>query len=213
MRIYAVADIHGRTDRFQRIRQKAAETEADVLVMAGDIGGLFSQKRAVREMDRMPIPVLAVRGNSDRKQMETDWHTAANISSLHLRKVFFQDIAFSGIGGTFLLPFESRLRFSEKSYVSNPYSFFQDVAVMVVHPPPRGVLDKAFGRFHSGSPAVRELVLRNKPSLLLCGHIHENTGWGYLRNTLIVNCSIGRSGSGAVVDFDGQKPADVRLLD
>ena len=37
MRVYAVADIHGRNDRFDRVHNNLSKLKADILVLAGDI--------------------------------------------------------------------------------------------------------------------------------------------------------------------------------
>jgi hypothetical protein len=72
--------------------------------------------------------------------------------------------------------------------------------VLVAHPPPRGTLDEAFGRFHAGSAALRDLVLRREPAVLLCGHIHESRGEDAIAATRIVNPGPAASGHCAVVD-------------
>lgn len=212
MKIYAVADIHGKTERFDLIREMAVTVEADCIVMAGDIAGCLTQKRSAAQIAKMPLPVLAVRGNSDRCAPEkTIWPTVS-ISSLHLRKIDVGGVCFSGISGTCLLPFESRLRFRENRFYARVGSFFEDVAVMVAHPPPRGVQDKVFGQFHAGSSILRQIVLTCQPEILICGHIHEQAGAAHLEQTLVVNCSIGRIGKGALVNYQPGSPPSVDFL-
>lgn len=84
--------------------------------------------------------------------------------------------------------------------------------VLVAHPPPRGTLDEAFGRCHAGSAALRDLVLRCEPAVLLCGHIHERRGTAQLGSTLVVNCSVGRRGDGALVTVVAGEPPRAELL-
>ncbi len=175
--------------------------------MAGDIGGVFSQKKAADQMAALPVPVLAVRGNSDRRRAEKILWRRPEVASLHFTKVMMGGLCLAGISGTVLLPFESRLRFRERSFQKRIGSFFQGVQVMVVHVPPRGVRDQVLGRFHAGSAVLREMVLRFQPAVVICGHIHECAGAAYLGETLVVNCSIGRTGAGALVDYSpGSRP-------
>ena len=49
--------------------------------------------------------------------------------------------------------------------------------ILITHGPPHGTdLDHVWGIRHVGSRAIREFVLREKPLLNLCGHIHETEG-------------------------------------
>jgi Icc-related predicted phosphoesterase len=47
--------------------------------------------------------------------------------------------------------------------------------VLVVHSPPHGYVDQAFGR-HLGSRAILDAILTKRPPLAVCGHIHQC--WG-----------------------------------
>ncbi|MCK5349231.1 MAG: hypothetical protein KAJ25_07560, partial [Desulfobacula sp.] len=38
------------------------------------------------------------------------------------------------------------------------------------------------------------------PLMVLCGHIHEQAGVQFLKNTLIVNCAMNKKFSGAIID-------------
>ncbi len=212
MRIYAVADIHGRVDRFDLIRKKVVETAADLIVMAGDISGFLSHQRIYGQLRSMPVPVFYVRGNSDRRRTDRQMRQDPRVTHLHLKKVNFRGLCFSGISGTFLLPFESRLCLAENRLTARHDTFFRDVSVLVTHPPPRGTVDKVMGRFHSGSRALRTLTLTCQPRLVICGHIHENTGTVLLGRTLVVNCSMAKEGAGVLVDYHGDDLPRATLL-
>ncbi|MBW2409205.1 MAG: hypothetical protein JRF72_05365 [Deltaproteobacteria bacterium] len=74
-------------------------------------------------------------------------------------------------------------------------------SVVVAHPPPRGILDKAFNRFHAGSRGLYRFICNYQPRLLLCGHIHENAGTATIDKTIVVNCNIARKNGGAIVEI------------
>ena len=213
MKIYAVADLHGREDRLDLVRQKALATKADAIIAAGDIGGLFSQAKTAVRLGAMPVPVLAVRGNSDRSRVEANYWPLQQVRSLHLQKIRLQNHWLTGISGTLLLPFASRLCVAETSFVTRHLSLFQDVSIIVAHPPPRGVRDKVAGRFHAGSAALRRLVLAHQPPVVICGHIHEDAGTAFLGRTLVVNCSMGKTGAGALVSFSPEGTVSAVMLD
>ena len=85
MRIYAVADIHGKASRMARIRGVMSELNPDALVVAGDSTAYFNPEAAIRRLNQLPAPVMAVRGNSDMKKVDRLLDVYPNTSSLHLK--------------------------------------------------------------------------------------------------------------------------------
>ena len=49
-------------------------------------------------------------------------------------------------------------------------------AVLVSHSPPKGAVDKNSSGSGLGSTAIRDAVVRLKPRLVVCGHIHSSAG-------------------------------------
>jgi len=194
------------------IRRRLTNLNADLLVVAGDVAGRFSAHRSMEQLSRMPVPVLAVRGNSDNHRMEQAVFHRENVSWLHLNRMNVEDLVFSGISGTFLLPFDSRLCLAEQRLVAGVSNQFEGVSVLVAHPPPRGVLDRVFGRWHAGSAGLRHIVTHNRIPLLICGHLHEMPGVARLGETLVVNCSIGGKGQGALIQYEPGMPPKVEML-
>ena len=67
-------------------------------------------------------------------------------------------------------------------------------AVLVVHSPPHGHVDRSSAGEHLGSTAILDTIESKRPRLAVCGHIHES--WGAesaLGPTRIVN--LGPSGA------------------
>ena len=114
--------------------------------------------------------------------------------------------------GTMPVPFSSRIGLREKSIIQTLEALVDDSCVLVVHSPPRGVLDEAFGRFHAGCRRLYQLVVQRQPRLVLCGHIHERPGIATIGQTTVVNCNIARTGRGALVDFDPVGSVKVEML-
>ena len=84
--------------------------------------------------------------------------------------------------------------------------------ILVVHPPPRGVLDAVLGRFHVGSINLRHFIESVQPRLVICGHIHECAGIGAIGKTRVVNCSMSRNHNGALIDIIPQKELKIALI-
>lgn len=212
MRIYAVADLHGRKDRIARIRENISGLRPDVLVIAGDITNYTDSLSVIKDLDDMSVPVLAVRGNTDLSRVETLLERASNISSLHLKKIELKGVTFAGASGTVPIPFYSKLCLFERRIIEKIENLLERNAVFVAHTPPRGVLDEAFGRFHAGSRGLYTMIVRQQPRIFLCGHIHERPGWRYVGETLVVNCNMGEGRGGALVTYDGKNDVKVTML-
>ncbi len=205
VRIYAVADIHGRPERLKQIRDRVKELSPDVVVAAGDITNFRSAGRVLAQLDGLPVPVLAIRGNTDRFHVETLFRRFANIFPLHLNPFPIRGIRIAGVSGTALLPFRSFVHYRERPLLGKLAVLVDQRTVVVTHPPPWGVLDEVLGRFHVGSRRLRETILRSRPPLILFGHIHEGGGRDDFGGTVAVNCTMGKGGAGAVVDLvDGR---------
>ena len=66
----------------------------------------------------------------------------------------------------------------------------KDTDVLIVHSPVYKILDKLLEGDHTGSKVLKRKVDKIKPSLFLCGHIHEDYGNYNDGNTLYVNGSV-----------------------
>jgi len=212
MLIYAVADIHGRRDRIALIRSRILKHKPDLLVVAGDITSFIHPDKVIAQLNDMPVPVLAIRGNSDLDRVEKLFKKYLNISSLHLKEVVFSGVTFTGVGGTISVPFGSLISFREKHIIDRLKLLVKRDTVLVVHPPPRGTLDEVFGRFHSGCRSLQKIVVNKQPRLLICGHIHERPGTLFVGETLVVNCSMGRKGAGILISLNKGMPPKAELI-
>ena len=212
MRIYAVADIHGRPDRLAFIRRNILALKARVLVVAGDITGYIHPLPVIAQLNTMPVPVLAVRGNSDLSRVEALMAQYKNVSSLHLTEVTLGGVSFTGSSGTIPVPFRSRICFREKRVLDKMSLRVNPSSVVIAHPPPWGKLDRVMGKLHAGSRGLRQMILEKQPKVVICGHIHEDTGTGFINKTLVVNCSIGKSGQGVLIDYENDSLPDVNFV-
>jgi Icc-related predicted phosphoesterase len=91
--------------------------------------------------------------------------------------------------------------------------------ILVLHYPPKGVFDKISDRknpYHGKSAGIsffRDAILRFKPKIALCGHMHEYQGVKRLGKTLVINPGDASKGRFAVVDYDDVNgKVDVRFV-
>ncbi len=212
MRIYAVSDIHGRSARMEQIRKNIEEHKPDVLVVAGDITNYHGHRRIVSGLNDMGLPVLAVRGNSDLPIVDRLLRAFPETDSLHLKEAVLNGVRFTGVSGAIPIPFRTRLRLIERPVLEQMLGLVQEQSILVAHPPPWGTLDEVLGRFHAGCTGLKEIVLKQQPRMLICGHIHERPGTARLGKTLVVNCNMGKRQAGAIIDWNASREPCVNML-
>jgi Icc-related predicted phosphoesterase len=210
--IYAVADIHGKPERLELIENMICEFKPDILVVAGDLTHVSGAVSVIENLNQLPVPVLAVRGNTDLPKVDRLLNHYPNTSTLHLKKERRMEVDFAGVGGTVLLPFHSRIGFFEKRITKRLGRLVDENTVLVAHPPPWGVLDTAFKRFHAGSKCIRRFISTHHPKLLVCGHIHECPGTMTFGKTRIVNCNMAKSNAGALIELGDNSRSAVKML-
>jgi Icc-related predicted phosphoesterase len=200
VRLYAVADIHGRSDRMAAIKSNLGKYHPDALVAAGDIT-TFRKVPFVSELGDLSLPVLALRGNTDLKRVESWFALKENILFLNNRDVTLQGIHFAGASGTIPIPFRSRIAFRETAIWKLLMPLITPQTILIAHPPPWGFLDRVMGKYHAGCKSLEKVILSCQPAMLICGHIHEDAGMVCLGKTLIVNCAMGPACEGAIIDI------------
>jgi len=99
-----------------------------------------------------------------------------NAISLHARKVKVGDRTWGGLGGSNPTIFDTPFEMPEEEIDRLLAPVMEPGMVLVLHCPPYGTFDTTFSHKHVGSTAVRDLVERFKPSVVLSGHIHEDRG-------------------------------------
>jgi Icc-related predicted phosphoesterase len=187
MRLLAFSDLH--RDRRHAERLVELARDADVVVGVGDFASMhLGLGKMIETLSAIAKPAVLVPGNN-----ETDselWKQCAVWPSaiiLHGEGKEVEGIHFFGLGGGVpKTPFPWSFDLSEEEAASK-LEQCPDGAVLVVHSPPKGHVDEAFGR-NLGSRAILEAIERHQPRLTLCGHIHQ--AWGreaVIGSTLVVN--------------------------
>jgi uncharacterized protein len=175
LRLLAFSDLHRDRDQAKRLAEMAAD--ADVVIGAGDFATMHKGlDRTIDELRVIDKPALMIPGNG-----ETDvelWQACAEWPSariLHGESADIDGTSFFGLGaGIPPTPFPWSFDLDE-DVAAVKLEQCPDGAVMIVHSPPKGHLDKAFGR-HLGSTAILEAIESKRPPLVLCGHIHQCQG-------------------------------------
>jgi len=194
--IAAIADLHGDFTM--------PEFDADVAILAGDI--LSDNYSAIRfshfldELRKRFDRVYMIAGNHDIYFEKYD------TPELDLYRIHgyanYNRYTFYGFPYTYLTinGVQKYLR-DWAFYMSNQsqtayLSDISNVDIFVSHGPPLGYCDESIHGEHLGSKAVTDFIMKNKPKLVLCGHIHEARGMAEIihedgSETKVVNCARG----------------------
>jgi len=186
MKIYAVADLHGKKDRIDRVKAVIQKKHPDVLVIAGDITNYIFPGRTCRQLDNISIPIFCVTGNSDFWPAKKKLNRLNHVSFLDSNPSMIEDISFVGLNGTIVLPFVSKVSFSETKKINDLQDIVTPETILVAHPPPRGICDKAGGKVSVGSFGIKQIIDMTPPLILICGHVHEQAGYfpGFYSNRI-----------------------------
>ncbi|MBU1341849.1 MAG: metallophosphoesterase [Proteobacteria bacterium] len=212
MRIYAVADIHGKTEKIDIIKSIISHEKPDLLVIAGDITNYVCGVKTVAQLKELPVPVFCVRGNSDFKYIEKILQGQKNITLLNHKPLVFKAAGFLGLNGTIPLPLLSKISFWERRTLAHLKNGVTPETILVAHPPPRGVCDKVGNKLSAGSFVLKRFIENHSPLMVLCGHIHEQAGYQFLNKTLVVNCAMNKKINGAIIDYDNHMTLKVKMI-
>jgi uncharacterized protein len=175
MKLLAFSDLH--RNRRQAERLVSLSREADIVVGAGDFATWHvGLARTVGTFASVAVPIVFVPGNNE---------SAAGLSRacaglpharvLHGNATEIDGVTLFGLGAAVPptpLPWSFDLAEDDARGL---LSGCPEGAVLISHSPPKGCLDEGH-RPGMGSAAVRETIERKRPSLVICGHIHQQAG-------------------------------------
>jgi Icc-related predicted phosphoesterase len=172
MRLLAFSDLHRDRAAAGRIVERSAD--ADVVIGAGDFASMrLGLGGAVDALAGIGKPVLLVPGNNESDSAL--WRAAATLPDarvLHGDGASIDGVSFYGVGGGVPpTPFPWSWDVTE-SAAAELLSGCPEGAVLIVHSPPFGYVDEAFGR-HLGSHSILDAIRAKRPPLVVCGHIHQ----------------------------------------
>lgn len=169
MRILAFVDMHGSLRAYRKIAQKAKRV--DLIVCAGDIS-FFEQNipQIVKKLRDIKKPILIVHGNHETKEV-MNLLSSGNMKFIHKKIHKHKKYNFLGYGGGgFSLTDKEFERWTKKikKGIRN--------IILVTHAPPHGTKVDRIIETHCGNKSITKFIKKNKPKLVICGHLHENAG-------------------------------------
>ncbi len=212
MRIYAVADLHGKEKRKERAVELASTS--DLTIICGDITHFGPAEHAKLFLDKIgkEVKTFALPGNCD------EWETidaieASRAENLHRNRLEFKGFTFFGYGGSPPSSIKTIFEDTEEEIYGGLKKIAKEGGILCTHAPPRGHLDRAMGSYNIGSSAVLRILDEKRPILNLFGHVHESSGSERYGDTWLINCSAGLKGSGCYVDLGSAGVEGITFLD
>ncbi len=217
MKVIAVGDIHSDTSFFPKIGEMAS---ADLLILNGDLtnfGGADDARKVISAASNVAPLVVAQFGNLDRPEVD-DYLEESGINLHNQARLIDDSLCLVGIGGSNITPFSTPSEFSEKALghiAEHGYRQAQQLCaaanmlakkpiplILVSHTPPRGTsVDRLKSGEAAGSTAIREFIIKRRPDLCICGHIHEAAGMDMLGRTPIYNPGMAARGGWLEIDI------------
>ena len=199
MKILSIADLHGSQYRLNIVLDNIKRYNPDLVVICGDITQFGPGEVAKNFLDQIPIDTYAITGNIDTLDV-VKGIKESKATFLELNKIKRSEYTFVGTNGIDNNQVE---KLDDKKY-------FDKKTILITHIPPYKTQDKVFIGVFGGSVELRNIIEKYKPILVLCGHIHEDPGYTNIFNSIIVNCSMGKRGEGALINL--KEKIDIKML-
>ena len=177
----------------------------DAVIAAGDFTYRRSFEAAAEALETLArvAPVYFVPGNTDPPELAR--YESPAVKPVHGRTAPLGPYAVGGAGGSLPTPFNDLFRVAEEELERLLRRLTPTPQILVVHNPPRGVLDKVGGVRPVGSAAVRRYIEERQPAMSVHGHVHEDRGLDMLGGTIVVNPGPLKEGFYAEALLDGTK--------
>jgi len=187
MKILCIADIHGDRESVLRLRRYAIANKFENVLILGDFPDYDTFRNREKSLEEVRFVldslsnfrVLAIPGNCDTPEILNLFDEYG--VNLHENIAVFNDTTIIGLGGSAPTPFDTPFEMEEKEIYEKLEKLLNGIkterVVLAVHNPPLNTeCDIMTPGVHVGSKAIRDIIERFQPEILLSSHIHESGG-------------------------------------
>src|SRR5687767_6623519 len=177
MKLLLFSDLHADTAAARHLVERAKGV--DVVIGAGDFGNMRRDlRRCIDVLRIIQCPAVLVPGNSESvEELREACRTWSHAHVLHGSGVTISGVQFFGVGGSIpTTPFGAWSYDFTEAEAAGLLAGCPAGGVLVSHSPPHGAVDVSSRGQSLGSVAVRDTIIRQRPVLVVCGHIHACAG-------------------------------------
>lgn len=189
LRILVTSDFHAEEGLKEAAIREANSGDYDLFINLGDY---MDEEYAEELFERIEIPGIGCTGNRD--MMFDNEFLDSDIPVYNFLEAEVDDeYLIILIGGDYPEDIKEK--------VGNLIEEHGDPSKVIIgsHYPPEKLGDLIHSGRRIGFPEFREMIIRHKPALWLCGHVHEDFGEFELMDTKVLNTASEESGKGFAV--------------
>jgi len=190
LKILAAGDLHGSSDIARKLAEKARRNKVDLVLLLGDIHGIFESKNLIAPFKKMNQKVLFVPGNWDTTLDTNLLKEIYGIRNIDGYYAVYKNVGILGLGSPdFQLNLDEEKAFEKLK--KNFEKMKTEKKILIAHMHARGTKSEFSGI--KGSVALRKAIDEFQPDLFLSAHIHEAEGIEEkIGKTKVIN--VGRKG-------------------
>ena len=175
MKFLTFTDLHENKDGLKALVKRAAESDIDFVVCAGDISSFGRGLRTVlKAFNELGKPFYVVPGNHEEGEgFDAVVQEFKHCISLDRKAMMVGEYVFLGYGGGGFAMKDQEFRKIARFWYGK---FNGQKIVLLTHQPPFETKLDALHNRHVGNEDFRDFILRIKPKLVVSGHLHETVG-------------------------------------
>ena len=179
-KILAISDVHGEEN--ENLYTYLENNDVDLVLILGDItnfGPLDFVDTFVNKISSYDVDVIAIQGNCDPEGI---LNAIGDVTyCLHNNTIEYGDVVLFGYGGSNETPFDTpgeitddKIHEDVDELLTNYDDDGSKIKILVTHAPPYDTqADTIESGAHVGSHGILDAIVKFKPDINLCGHVHE----------------------------------------
>ena len=190
MRILSAGDLHGDSGLAKKLAEKAAKEKVDLVILCGDLTeGDEKTDNLIGPFLKQGKKVVLVPGNHESVATADFLSKVYGVKNLHgygikifdpNPKISSKEKKYVGLFGCSGVNLGIHQVADKEAYdmlvKGHHYVKDADVRIMVSHVHPAGSKMEKFTQFFEGSKALRRVIDKFQPDIMLCSHVHEAEG-------------------------------------
>lgn len=210
MKFLVISDIHANDSVIEWTNERIDRFGVDAVMILGDLTHFGPLQWGLDFLTALKAPAYVIPGNCDPLNLPQAVSGVA--TDMHGKSKDMQGFTLVGLGGSNPTIFNTPFELSEQEIQHKLSAVSSPGMILMVHTPPYGVHDVIPSGIRVGSTALTEIIRKNKPRMVLSGHVHEARAITKIDATLFINPGPAKDGYAALVEI-GSETLEAELLE